>query len=106
MSWVCTLQNIFLTCAETEAISMFGGFFSIVIYESSVPTNPYYLATVVWSVNCSSLVWKFINFILDIFRYKDSGYITKHLVLYYIEKLISALGLFLATFSWLINCMS
>ena len=85
---------------------MFGDFFSIVIYESSVPTNPYYLATFVWSVNCSSLVWKFINFILDIFRYKDSGYITKHLVLSYIEKLISALGLFLATFYCLINCMS
>ena len=49
---------------------------------------------------------KIINLILDIFRNVDSAYITEYLVLSYIEKLISTVGYFLATFCWLVNCMS
>ena len=37
MSWVGELHNIFLTCAETEAISMFEAF-SIIIYENPIQT--------------------------------------------------------------------
>ena len=37
-SCVCKLHKISLTCVEAEAISTFEGFYSIVIYESSVST--------------------------------------------------------------------
>ena len=37
-SCVCKLHKIFLTCVEAEAISTFEGFYSIVIYESSIST--------------------------------------------------------------------
>ena len=43
---------------------------------------------------------------LDIFKYADSAYITRYLVLSYIEKLILNGSYFLATFRWLINFIS
>ena len=69
--------------------------FSIIINESSISTNQYFLAFLVWPVNCSSLI---INLILDIFRYAVSAYITGYLVLSYIEKLISTVGHFFSNF--------
>ena len=76
------------------------GTFSIVIRQSSVPTNQYFLTFLVCKLFKSDL--ESINLILGIFRYVVSAYFTGYLILTYIEKLISTIGHFLATFSLLI----
>ena len=76
-SWVCKLHNIILTCAETHCI---------VIYESSVPTNWYFLVFCLFCKFFKSDL-EIINLIFDIFRHVDSTYITEYLMLSCIEKI-------------------
>ena len=79
--------------------------FSIVIYESSIPTNQYFFwAIFVWSVNYEILV---------IYIYVDSAYVTGYLPHFYIKyicliqkKEFSSSAILLAIFCWLINCTS
>ena len=79
------------------------GYFSIFIYESSVPANPYFL--VFLSALYIFQVW-YGNYKSFFGHFQKSNFITEYFVLSYIEKLSTTVGHFLATFWWLINRMS
>ena len=80
--------------------------FSIVIYESSIPTNYYSLAFIglFCKFFCSHL--EIINLILEIFRDAISAYITEYRVLSYIQKLMWTVGLFSYVLLVNMSCMS
>ena len=61
--------------------------FSIVTYESSIPTNQYFLAFFCLACTLFKSDLEIINLILDIFKYVMSGYITGYLVLSCITKI-------------------
>ena len=87
-SWVWNLHNIFLRCAETVAISMFKDFWYFHLWKFN---------SIIFSCQWS-LIWKFCNLLLDIFRCVDSACITEYLVLSYIEKSFSNVGHFFSYF--------
>ena len=72
----CKLHNIFLTLSLRA--------FSIVIYESSISTNQYFLAFFCLVCKLFKSDLEIINLILDIFRYVISAYIIRisHTVFY------------------------